>query len=136
MSQAGIAPKQILTAIRQEDPDTLIAATDIQNDRKAIRSNYLINRTSIEALLDELSSSDWIYDVKKDLENHVQYLFFMHTKQRELLLTNPDILLMDCTYRTNKYKLPLLHILGCTSLQTFFSAGFCFLRTEKNEDYY
>ena len=43
---------------------------------------------------------------------------------------------MDCTYRTNKYKLPLLHILGCTNLQTFFSAGFCFLSNETHADYY
>ena len=43
---------------------------------------------------------------------------------------------MDCTYRTNKYRLPLLHILGCTNLQTFFSAGFCFLRNETQLDYY
>jgi hypothetical protein len=37
---------------------------------------------------------------------------------------------MNYIYRTNKYKLPLLHILGCTNLQTYFSAGFCFLRNE------
>jgi hypothetical protein len=51
-------------------------------------------------------------------------------------LANPDVLMMDCTYRTNKYKLPLLHILGCTNLQTFFSAGFCFLRNETQLDYH
>jgi hypothetical protein len=60
----------------------------------------------------------------------------MHVKQQELLRTNPDILLMDCTYRTNKYRMPLLHILGCTNLQTFFSAGFCFLRNETYQDYH
>lgn len=43
---------------------------------------------------------------------------------------------MDCTYRTNKYRLPLLHILGCTNLQTFFSAGFCFLSSETQADYH
>lgn len=137
MSQAGIAPKQILTAIRHEDPDTFIAATDIRNDRKVLRSNFLGDRTPVEALIDELSeSSDWIFDVKKDSTNHVQYLFFTHRKQLQLLLANPDILLMDCTYRTNKYRLPLLHILGCTNLQTFFSAGFCFLRNETKQDYF
>jgi len=43
---------------------------------------------------------------------------------------------MGCTYKTNKYRLPLLHILDCTNLQTFFSAGYCFLHGEKQEDYY
>jgi hypothetical protein len=101
-----------------------------------MRANYLNGRTPIEALLDDLSAPEWVFDVKRDLDNHVEYLFFAHGKQIELLLANPDVLLMDCTYRTNKYKLPLLHILGCTNLGTFFSAGFCFLRHENEEEYY
>jgi hypothetical protein len=87
-------------------------------------------------LPDDLSTADWVFAVKKDADNHVQNLFFAHQKQIELLLANPDILLMDCTYRTNKYRLPLLHILGCTNLQTFFSAGFCFLSNETQADYH
>jgi hypothetical protein len=84
----------------------------------------------MEALLDDLSTAEWIFAVKKDSNNRIQNLFFAHQKQVELLLANPDVLLMDCTYRTNKYKLPLLHILGCTNLQTLISAGFCFLSNE------
>ena len=42
---------------------------------------------------------------------------------------------MDCTYKTNKYRLPLLHIVGMTSLNSQFSAGFCFLKEEKQKDY-
>jgi hypothetical protein len=136
MSNAGAAPKKILTALRQSNPDTLVAASDIRNDRKIIRANYLKGRPPIEALLDDLSTPEWTFDVKRDINNHVEYLFFTHEKQIELLLANPDVLLMDCTYRTNKYKLPLLHILGCTNLETFFSAGFCFLRHENEEEYY
>ena len=136
MSKAGAAPKQILTSIQQQDPNTYITASDIRNDRKTIRAGYLGERSSIEVLLDELSTSEWVFDVRKDSENHIQYLFFAHKKQIELLRANPDVLLMDCTYRTNKFKLPLLHILGCTNLGTFFSAGFCFLRNETHQDYY
>ena len=90
----------------------------------------------MEALLDDLSTADWVFAVKKDDNNRIQNLFFAHQKQIELLLANPDVLLMECTYRTNKHKLPLLHILGCTNLQTFFSAGFCFLSNETHADYH
>jgi hypothetical protein len=90
----------------------------------------------METLLGNLSADDWIFAVKKDAENRVQNLFFAHQKQIELLLTNPDVILMDCTYRTNKYKLPLLHILGCTNLQAFFSTGFYFLSSETQADYH
>jgi hypothetical protein len=62
------------------------------------RADYLNGRPAIEALLDELATPEWIYDVKLDADNHVQCLFFAHQKQVEMLRTNPDILLMDCTY--------------------------------------
>lgn len=127
---------QILAAIQKEDPDTLVSTTDIRGERKTIRKKHLNGRSPIETLLEDLSTPHWVFAVKKDTENHVQCLFFAHRKQIELLLANPDILLMDCTYRTNKYKLPLLHILGCTNLQSFFSAAFCFLSQETELDYH
>ena len=114
----------------------LISAQDIRNDRVKIKKEHLNGRSPIETLLDDLSTSDWIFDVKRDSDNRVQYLFFAHRKQVEMQRANPDVLMMDCTYRTNKYRMPLLHILGCTNLQTFFSAGFCFLRNETDLDYY
>jgi hypothetical protein len=127
---------QIMAAIQKEDPGTLVSATDIRSERKAIREKHLNGRSPIETLVDDLSTPDWVFALKRDAENHVQCLFFAHQKQIELLLANPDILLMDCTYRTNKYRMPLLHILGYTNLQTFFSAGFCFLRNETEDDYH
>jgi transposase-like protein len=137
MTQAGNAPKKILTELRQKDPHMLVTANDVRNDRVALRARFLAGRTPIEALLDDLSvSSEWQFDVKKDTENRIQYLFFAHSKQIKLQLANPDVVLMDSTYKTNKYRLPLLHILGCTSLHTFFSAGFCFLRYESHQAYH
>jgi hypothetical protein len=136
MTHAGARPMQIMAAIQKEDPDTLVSATDVRSDRKAIREEQLNGRTPIETLLDDLSTPEWVFALKKDNDNRVERLFFAHQKQIELLLANPDVILMDCTYRTNKYKLPLLHILGCTNLQTFFSVGFCFLRNETEGDYY
>jgi hypothetical protein len=133
MTKAGSAPKQIFTAIRQEDPNTFIACEDIRNDRVSTRARELGPRTPIEALLDTISTDEWVFSVKTDSENRVQYLFFAHQKQVELLRANPDVLMMDCTYRTNKYKYPLLHILGSTNLNTFFSAGFCFMRNESSK---
>jgi hypothetical protein len=46
-----------------------------------------------------------------------------------------DVLMADCTYRTNRYNMPLLHFLGVTSINTLFSAGFAFLSGEKEVDY-
>jgi hypothetical protein len=136
MTHAGARPMQILAAIQREDQSTVVSATDVRSERKAIREKHLNGRSPIETLLDDLYTADWVFAVKKDAEDHVQSLFYAHQKQIELLLANPDVLLMDCTYRTNKKRLPLLHTLGCTNLQTFFSAGFCFLSNEIQAGYH
>jgi hypothetical protein len=42
-----------------------------------------------------------------------------------------DVLMADCTYKTNRYNMPLLHFLGVTPINTSFSAGFVFLPGEE-----
>jgi hypothetical protein len=127
---------QILAAIQSKDHNTLVTTTNIRGERKKIREKQLDRRSPMEALLDDLSTADWIFPVKKESSNHIQTLFFAHQKQVKLLLANPDVLLMDCIYQHKKYKIPLLHIIGCTNLQTFFSAGFCFLSNNTHADYH
>ena len=42
---------------------------------------------------------------------------------------------MDCTYKTNKFKLSLLVVVGTTCLNTTFYISFCFMANEKLESY-
>ena len=42
---------------------------------------------------------------------------------------------MDTTYKTNKYRLPLLQIVGVTCTCLSFSAGFAFLSSEKEKNF-
>ena len=42
---------------------------------------------------------------------------------------------MGCTYKTNRFGLPLLNIVGITSTYSTFNAGFVFLREETTEWY-
>ncbi|XP_057427726.1 uncharacterized protein LOC130721016 [Lotus japonicus] len=42
---------------------------------------------------------------------------------------------MDCTYKTSKYKLPLLEIVGLTSTDKTYSIEFCYIGSEATYDY-
>ena len=42
---------------------------------------------------------------------------------------------MDCTYKTNRFHMPLLDILGSTGLNHTFFTAFVFLSGETEEDY-
>jgi hypothetical protein len=41
----------------------------------------------------------------------------------------------DCTYKTNRYKMPLMHFIGLSNVSKSFSVAFCFLKSETKEDY-
>jgi len=73
-------------------------------------------------------------DLKKTTKQ-VKKLFFVHKGMLEILCKNPEVLIMDCTYKTNKYKMPLLTICGVTSLGTTFIVGFAFLDKETKNHY-
>ena len=42
---------------------------------------------------------------------------------------------MDCTYKTNKYRMPLLVIMGHTALGSSFYIAFAFLESEEEESF-
>lgn len=57
----------------------------------------------------------------------VTNLFWEHPTSLDLLHVFPHVLLMDCTYKTNNYRMPLLEIIGMTSTDMTFSMAFMFL---------
>jgi hypothetical protein len=48
---------------------------------------------------------------------------------------NPDIIILDCTYKTNKFGMPMLDILGVDGLDQGFTVGVCFMDKESEFDY-
>jgi hypothetical protein len=60
---------------------------------------------------------------------------FAHPESLAYLKSYPDILILDCTYKTNKYKIPLLDIVGIDACQRSFCIAFAFLGGEEEKDY-
>ena len=71
----------------------------------------------------------------KDNLDRITHLYFSKDSYQSTLMTNPDVLIMDCTYKTNRYKLPLISTMGTTALNTSFYVEFAFLRQERKENY-
>lgn len=46
----------------------------------------------------------------------------------------PHVLIIDCTYKTNRYRLPLLEIIGVTSTDSTFSVAFAYLGYEREDN--
>lgn len=98
--------------------------------------DLLQGNTSLQALLTEVADSDdWIMHYTTDFHNRLESLFMMHKSSLEQLKMNPYILFMDCTYKTNLYKMPLLQIVGVTATNKTFLIAFAFLCCETELSY-
>lgn len=72
---------------------------------------------------------------KKRYSDELEFLLFTPECMQQVLRENPEVLIMDCTYKTNKYKMPLLIIIGVTCINTSFFVAFCFMKGETFGDY-
>ncbi|CAG8490265.1 9399_t:CDS:2 [Acaulospora morrowiae] len=135
MSAAGIHPREMLSTLHQSNPNLTAISKTIYNVRDKIRRDNLQGRTSIQALLDKLKEGSFEYDFQCSENGHLTHLFFAYPISIVLIKTYSSVLLMDCTYKTNKFIMPLLHIIGMTSFNITFSSCFAFLKSEQEEDY-
>ena len=104
----------------REDVDSLIPR-DIYNFRQKKHFKFLDGRSPIQALLTSLpDEGNWIFNYEKNTDDVVTALFCTHRTCLEILRMNPYILIMDCTYKTNKYKMPLLDIVGIPATSATF----------------
>lgn len=72
---------------------------------------------------------------KLDKNLRIQRLFFAKTTSQKVLKLNYEVLLMDCTYITNVYMMPLCIITVFTPLNTLYYIVFAFLSSKIVDDY-
>ncbi|KAK9351040.1 hypothetical protein V1505DRAFT_191165 [Lipomyces doorenjongii] len=78
-----------------------------------LHRELLHGKTSTDALIEYLTSNHIKYDAKTDwVDNRVLQLFIAFPASLEIARTNPDIMILDCTYKTDRWDIPSLHIVG------------------------
>ncbi|GAU21453.1 hypothetical protein TSUD_32840 [Trifolium subterraneum] len=102
-----VPPKNILTTLRGRNPESKTNMKQVYNARE---------RT--------VGQSKTIQD-----------FFWAHQESVKLFNTFPTVLMMDSTYKTNKYKMPLFEIVGVTSTEDSFDVDFAFIANEKEDNF-
>lgn len=62
-------------------------------------------------------------------------IFWAHKESIALAKCFPSIIVVDSTYKTNKYKMPLLEIVGISSSNRSFNVAFVFMDWELESNY-
>ncbi|BBM98273.1 hypothetical protein Mp_1g12150 [Marchantia polymorpha subsp. ruderalis] len=132
---AGVPARPILTSLRQHDSNSLAVASTIYNAKAKRRHEKLAGHTPIQALLDELRQGQFKHVVQFSNSGNVERLSFAHPNSIFLARRFNSVILLDCTYKTNKFGMPLLHVIGRTALNTSFTIAIIFLNGEEIGDY-
>ncbi len=88
----------------------------------------------IKALVELISYIDYFSKVRL-VGDAVNCVFFMHQSSVNMCQTFCTVFLLDCTYKTNKFGMPLLNVVGITSTYATFNVGFALLHAENEETY-
>ncbi|POW16619.1 hypothetical protein PSTT_01140 [Puccinia striiformis] len=133
--KSNIKPAQMLLQLRTSDDQTLATNKTITNMLQKFRREDLDGKTPIEALVYVLKETNWSWEVKVNDSGQIQNLFFAHPGSIHLARINHHVALLDATYKTNRYKIPLLHVIGQAASNRSLSIAFCFLTYEDDDNY-
>jgi len=76
----------------------------------------------------------WVY-TEYGLDRHMTAVLFIYPNSLVYLRAYPEILLLDCMYKTNKYNMLLFDMIGVDTTGQSFYIVFTFLNDEADEDY-
>jgi len=127
----GCSVRQTQAQLRQQFLDVHITKRDIFNERVQAKFQVLDGRSTVKALFHELEAGGYHHAYQIFPESHekagtLSHLLLIHPQSLRIYKENFDVLILDCTYKTNRYNYPLLDIVGCTGLNTSFNLGVCF----------
>nr|KAJ0227693.1 hypothetical protein LSAT_V11C100042500 [Lactuca sativa] len=93
-------------------------------------------KTQMQGVMEFLDQNGYVYYSHANvLTNKLEDLSIAHPKLLEIWHAFPHVLLMDATYKTNKYMMLLLEIVGVTPINMIFSITFVCMHEERQSNY-
>ncbi|XP_074291362.1 PKS-NRPS hybrid synthetase cheA-like [Silene latifolia] len=138
MTASQVPVANILIELRNQNYK--VTQKQVYNVRAREKKRVRGNRTSSEQLRTLADAHGYLHfhqtiPGKKKGTSELTDLLFAHPDSINLLKHYPFVLIADCTYNTNKYKMPLLEIVGITPVNKNFSVFYGFLENERGTAY-
>src|SRR6266536_3602496 len=134
-----IPASRTATVLRKQGPDVYVHHRDIWNITAAVVREKRAGKSPAESLISRLEAEkadrNVYFEYRLDVDGHIAMLFVADTRSVEYLDKHPDVLLLDCTYQTNKFDMPLLNIIAVNYYRNTFTVGFCLLDVEAKANY-
>jgi len=85
---------------------------DIYNLNASFKREQRHSLSANDALIQYLKDKGIHFKINVTLENQTRHLFIAYPQSIQLAQANQDVVLVDNTYKTNKFDMPLLHMIG------------------------
>jgi hypothetical protein len=86
---------------------------DIYNQTSLFRRDIRQGQSATEALIRHLESSGIMHHILKDPDsNQLKGLFITYPESVQYLQSHHHVILIDNTYSTNRFDMPLMDIIG------------------------
>ncbi|KAI8560152.1 hypothetical protein RHMOL_Rhmol04G0233700 [Rhododendron molle] len=131
---SSTAPREILNVLRQQDSSITTGIRSIYNMKARYKKEQLGGLSHIGYILNELNKKQYIYDyLTNEHTNEITDILWVHPRSLELSVNFPSVLIIDATYKSNEYRIPLLEVVGITSTMKTYSLMFAYLNNETKE---
>ncbi|XP_021734824.1 protein FAR1-RELATED SEQUENCE 5-like [Chenopodium quinoa] len=136
LSKSHVQPHQIMNILKTVNKKTLITVKHIYNARQKFKTESLGGRSVMQQLMKLIVDNGYIQWHREEVGTDVvRDIFFAHPNVISMLRLFHYVLIVDCTYKTNKYKMPFLEIVGMVPTGKNFAIGFAWLKDEQRGSY-
>ncbi|GAU25698.1 hypothetical protein TSUD_216270 [Trifolium subterraneum] len=131
-----VAPKNIMTMLKGRNPGSKTNMKQIYNARQRFKTDVRGELSELQHLLKCCETHKYFHKCRIIGDSAtIQDIFWAHPESIKLFNTFPTVLMMDSTYKTNKYKMPLFEIVGVTSTEESYNVGFAYIANEKEDNF-
>lgn len=130
LQEWGMPRRGILNSLDDIWPGHHLGYRAIQYVHEETKRSKYGGLSSAQYLEHKLVAADVPYNIWTDQESKLTALLVLNPDAIRLYQRLPSVILMDCTYRTNQYNMPALHIMGVSGTGRGFSLGIALLSQE------
>ncbi|RZC52276.1 hypothetical protein C5167_020707 [Papaver somniferum] len=135
LTKSGARPRQVLSTLKQRSKKNM-SMREIYNARATLKLMEIEGKSAMQQILGLLSKHHYVECHRRDKETDaLKDIFWAHPESLQLALGSHSVLMVDCTYKTNRFGSLLLRVVGVTSTGKLFTVAFIFLEAE-TEDHY
>jgi len=107
----SIKPGQVLSVL-QKLTTVPLQSYDLYNLKASFKRKEKHGLSTNDALIQHFKDQEIHFKLNTTSTNRVYHLFIAYPQSIQLALVNQDVVLVDNTYKTNRFDMPLLHMVG------------------------